>query len=726
MNSLSLTSISQRSTQRSSLRNRVRSSVLLPLLLWLVPMANVSAATVLQDVQFSALPGNQVGIELQLSGAVKPPQVFATENPPRLVLDLEGVKSGLEKKAIPIGVGSVQSLVAVEASNRTRVVINLNDAVPYRVDTSGNKVDIALNIPQTAPTPREPAPRAVAAANAGSRPAGPSAGGIKNIDFRRGPEGEGRVVITLPSPNARVSVTEKGKHVLAQVVNAGLPSRLQRRLDVTDFATPVVAVEARRKNNNVEVSIETAADFEYLAYQADELFTLEFRPLTKAEKDAKRKKKVVYSGDRLSLNFQDIEVRAVLQLLADFTGLNLVASDTVAGNITLRLKNVPWDQALDIILKSKGLSMRQTGNVIMVAPTTEIVQQEEAEMLADQKIEELAPLRSEFIQVNYARANELMELLKTEENKLLSERGNVTFDERTNTLLVQDTAAKLEDIRRIVGRLDVPVRQVMIESRIVIANNDFARDLGVRFGATATNTPNYPYKKEYSEVGGGLAGYIEDPDNFTGTLLKIDGNNLQDTLPLLVDLPVIAPSGAVNLILGKIGSYLLQLELSAMQREGRGEIVSSPRVITSDNKKATIKQGVEIPYQESSASGRTTVSFKEAVLQLDVTPQITPDDRVIMSLRVNKDNPDFSREVLGVPPVDTRSVETNVLVDNGETVVLGGVYERTKQFNKEQVPWLGDLPVVGNLFKTTSRQDENTELLIFVTPKILKEGIVAR
>lgn len=728
MKSLSITSITLETKRLPIAARRAGGRLVAALSVWLLPVVAAFGAPVLQDVEYSALPGSQVRIELRLSEAVNPPQAFATDKPARIALDLEGVKNGLGKRNIPIAVGPVQSLAAVEASDRTRVVINLANPVPYQVNTSGNTIEIALNSPEGATASRATAaPRPVRTRSS----AGGGGSSLQDIDFKRGPGGEGRVLITLPRADTRVSVTERGGRVLAEIMGTSLPSRLLRRLDVTDFATPVVAVEARPKDGDVEVSIETGSEYEYLAYQADRLFTLEFRPLTKAEKEEQMKQKVVYTGDRLSLNFQDIEVRAVLQLLADFTGLNLVASDTVAGNITLRLKNVPWDQALDIILKSKGLSMRQTGNVIMVAPTQEIVQQEEAELLANQKIEELAPLRSEFIQVNYAKATELAEILKGTDNQLLTpERGNVTVDQRTNTLLIQDTAAKLQDIQRIIGTLDIPVRQVMIESRVVIANNDFAREFGVRFGYTKTNSPldfnsGQFDNKEFSEVNGLLEGQIEDPNNFTGNLIRVSGDR-EDTLPLMVDLPIVDPAGSFNLFLGKIGSHLLQLELQAMQREGRGEIISSPRVVTSDQHKATIKLGQEIPYQESSASGRTTVAFKEAVLQLDVTPHITPDDRVIMDLKVNKDNADFTREILGVPPVDTRAVETKVLVDNGETVVLGGVYERTKEFNKEQVPWLGDVPVLGNLFKTTTRRDNNNELLIFVTPKILKEGLAGR
>jgi type IV pilus assembly protein PilQ len=712
-----------------------------------------AAAAVLEDVEFASLPGNQVEIDLVFSGSVPKPEDFATENPARIAIDFPGVSSGLERKSMPIGLGVAHSLVAIEASDRTRVVINLNDSVPYAVRTQGNRVTVALNPDRPAPVPRAASrlPASAGPARAAGRP-GPR-GAVKDIDFRRGADGEGRVLITLPSSDTRVSVREEGQDVVVDIADTELPQRLFRRLDVVDFATPVVAVESRGVDGDVQVDIQTSDDYEYLAYQTDNLFTLEFRALTPAEKEQLERDKIVYSGDRLSLNFQDIEVRAVLQLLADFTGLNLVASDTVRGNITLRLKNVPWDQALDIILKTKGLSMRQTGNVIMVAPTPEIAAQEKLELESKQQIEELAPLRSEFVQINYAKAADLAQLIKSEQNNLLSDRGNVTVDTRTNTLLVQDTAAKLEEIRRLVIRLDIPVRQVMIESRVVIANNDFARDLGVRFGLSASMgaTDNNELL-----IAGGQPGHLSTIEIDKGPFMgAYDPSFYQEPSPnagpyrgsgnplvpfnsgieipagsgndsLWVNLPAPTPSGAVNFLLGKVGSHLIQLELSAMQREGRGEIVSSPRVVTSDQHQATIKVGQEIPYQESSASGRTTVAFKEAVLQLDVTPHITPDDRIIMDLKVNKDAPNFANAVLGVPPVDTRSVETSVLVDNGETVVLGGVYEREKTFNREQVPWLGDLPVVGNLFKTTQRQDNNQELLIFVTPKILRGDLTRR
>jgi type IV pilus assembly protein PilQ len=729
----------------------------------------------LTDVEFAAQPGNRVEIQLLFSGPVSAPQTFDTVSPARIALDFEGVANRLERRAVPIGVGPVHSLVAVEASDRARVVINLNDSVPYRVTTEGNRVRVDIDArsePEAAPAP-SPASAATRAqpwapasapwdrpaSDGGSAP-GPS---VRDIDFRRGPEGEGRILITLPSATTRVTVREQGSRVLVDVIDAALPQRLFRRLDVVDFATPVVSIESRPKGRNVEVNVQTGSDFEYMAYQTDNLFTLELRPLTSAEKERLAREKVVYDGERLSLNFQDIEVRAVLQLLADFTDLNLVASDSVGGNITLRLKNVPWDQALDIILKTKNLTKRQEGNVIMVGPFDEIVGHEERTLTADQRLEELAPIRSEFIPVKFAKAAEIAAFIRgasslqstaraqsglgatgrdarqfdrtvsesTKDSILTPGRGSVTFDERTNTLLVMDTSARLDQIREIVARLDIPVRQVMIESRVVIANNDFTRDLGVRFGLATSMGALY---NNEMLIGGGLPGNLTGRGNYDagpfGLNTAGEPNNsiilnpvATDTPSLLVNLPAADPSGAVNFLIGKVGSYLLQLELSAMQREGRGEVISSPRVITSDQKEARIEVGKKIPYSTTSQDG-TNVQFENATLSLTVTPAITPDDRIIMDLVVTKDEPDFSRVVDGTPTINTREIETRVLVDNGETVVLGGVYERTKIFAKEQVPWLGDVPVLGRLFKQEAREDNNSELLIFVTPKILKGDLI--
>ena len=764
---------------RGTLRRALRYAALLGLSIGAAKVAAVD----LTEVQFAAQPGNRVEIQLLFSGPVSAPRTFDTVSPARIALDFEGVANRLERRAIPIGVGPVHSLVAVEASDRARVVINLNDSVPYRVTTEGNRVRVDIDArsePEAArPTPPAPAtaraqPRAPASApwdrpasDGGAAP-GPS---IRDIDFRRGPEGEGRVLIRLPSATTRVTVREQGSRVLVDIIDAALPQRLFRRLDVVDFATPVVAIESRPKGRNVEVNVQTGSDFEYMAYQTDELFTLELRPLTSAEKERLAREKVVYDGERLSLNFQDIEVRAVLQLLADFTDLNLVASDSVAGNITLRLKNVPWDQALDIILKTKNLTKRQEGNVIMIGPFDEIVGHEERTLTADQRLEELAPIRSEFIPVKFAKAAEIAAFIRgasslqssvssqggssptgrdsrtldrtvsesTKDSILTPGRGSVTFDERTNTLLVMDTSARLDQIREIVARLDIPVRQVMIESRVVIANNDFTRDLGVRFGLATSMGALY---NNEMLIGGGLPGNAAgwggynagpfglntagQPNNsiILNPSSEIPVDIPTDTTPsLLVNLPATDPAGAVNFLIGKVGSYLLQLELSAMQREGRGEVISSPRVITSDQKEARIEVGKRIPYPTVSQNG-TNVEFENSTLSLTVTPAITPDDRIIMDLIVTKDEPDFSRVVEGTPTINTREIETRVLVDNGETVVLGGVYERTKIFAKEQVPWIGDVPVLGRLFKREAREDNNSELLIFVTPKILKGDLV--
>ncbi|MCB2262057.1 MAG: type IV pilus secretin PilQ [Candidatus Thiosymbion ectosymbiont of Robbea hypermnestra] len=608
--------------------------------LWLLPSAPASTAPFLKDVTYTDLPGNRVGIELQLSGAVKPPQVFATDQPARIVLDLAGVGNGLAGKRIPIGIGPVRDLAAVAANKRTRVVINLSSPVDYRVNTQADKIAILLKSPRATPTPPRP-PSGSPAAPPRSHSGAPGGGGANS---KSAPPGR-------RSPTARKP-------------------------------------RSRPSGQGID-----------------------------------------HSGNRISLNFQDIEVRAVLQLLADFVGFNLVASDTVTGNITLRLKDIPWEQALDIILKSKGLSMRKTGNIILVAPTLEMVRQKEAELQADRKIQELTPLHSAFIQVNYARAKELTKMLKSEKNQLLSARGNVTFDERTNTLLVQDTEARLADIRRLIRKLDVPVRQVMIESRVVIANDDFARDLGVRFGLSRwqESIGGGRFNELTGAVQGHIAGTAGVHQARNSALAGVGTIQIPNsTVPLLVNLPAANPTSGVNFLLGKVGSYLLQLELTAMQREGRGEIISSPRVITSDNQEAIIKVGQEIPYQEQQELGRTTVAFKEAVLELKVTPRITPDDRVIIRLEVKKDNADFTREVQGVPPIDTRSVETSVLVDNGETLVLGGVFERVETLDKHQVPWLGDLPLVGRFFRSSSRRDNKNELLIFVTPRILKTNAAKR
>ena len=738
------------------------SAMILGLLALLIGAPALAAGVEIQKIDFSSLPEGKVQILIKASGGLPKPSSFTTDNPARLAIDFDNVSSKLPKMSQGIGVGMARSIMALEAGKRTRLIVNLNGAAPYDIQVNGNEAIVTISggsqetvVAATAATPKPaPAPRAAPAKQKAAatttamhkEPAtttpfsGGGGRGIRNIDFRRGPSGEGRLLISLSDPKIVADMQQKGGAIVINFAGAQLPPNLMRRLDVTDFATPAQTVEATPNNGNAQISIQAKGEYEHLAYQTDNDYVVELRPLTKSETELAKGREVTYTGERLSLNFQDIEVRSVLQLLADFTGLNLVVSDTVGGNITLRLQNVPWDQALDIILKTKGLSKRQKDTVILIAPTEEIASREKLELESQKQVEELAPLRTEWVRLNFAKAEDVASLLNqggststsssstttasstssTSSSKLLSDRGSVTFDSRTNTLLIKDTDSKLEEVRLLIKTIDIAVRQVLIESRVVIANDDFAKDIGVKLGATGVHFGG-DAGSSFAAAGGGLAG---DTAWRGGPIFENAADSGNEAL--LVNLPATSPTGAINFVLGRIGSHLLRLELSAMQAEGKGEIISSPRVITSDQTKATIKQGVEIPYQEASSSGATTVSFKEAVLQLEVTPHITPDDKVIMDLKVNKDNPDFTRAVLGVPPIDTREVQTNVLVNNGETVVLGGVFEQIKSYQKNQIPVLGDLPYLGRLFKQETNNNENNELLIFVTPKILKEGLAQK
>ena len=686
--------------------------LLAALALW-VAVLPASAGT-LDAVSFVELPGDRVQVKLRLSEPVDDPLSFAVDKPARVALDFPGVGLNLDRRTQAIGVGMARSVTAVEASGRTRVVLNLIKLVPYEIETAGNTVLITLdNAGATASRAFPPggAVEGVSAAATDRR--------LENVDFRRGAEGEGRVLVTLSDPSVVIDTRQEGDKIIVDFVNTTLPADLERTLDVMDFATPVQLIDTFAQNGDTRMVVEPRDQpYEYLAYQSDDLFTLELKPVTEEEAEERKREKVGYTGERLSLNFQNIEVRAVLQLLADFTGLNLVASDSVTGNVTLRLKNVPWDQAMDIILKSRGLGMRQTGNVIMVAPQQEITQREKLELESQQQIEELAPLRTEFIQVNYAKSSEIADLLKAPENSLMSERGNVTVDARTNTLLVRDTADNLESVRRMVERLDVPVRQVLIESRIVIADDNYSKDLGVKFGYSRdiNNDEDDIGSDTTIRFGGSLGG--------SGTGEGDDTDVDVSTGDFIVDLPIGGPSASLGLAVGKIGSWLLQLELQAMQAEGRGEVISNPRVITSNQKEAVIEQGTEIPYQEASSSGATSVSFKKAVLSLKVTPQITPDDRIIMDLNVSNDT--VGQTFAGVPSVDTREVSTQVLVSNGETVVLGGIFEQSIRNDVERVPFFSDIPLVGTLFRQTSVSDRKNELLVFVTPRILKDSLAVR
>jgi type IV pilus assembly protein PilQ len=682
--------------------------------------ADDKATPQLDDIQFSSLPGNRVQVDLVMTAPVNEPRSFTTDTPARIALDFPQTTSNLSKKTFAIGVGVVRSVAAVQGKDRTRVVVDLVKMVPYRTRVEGNHFYITVEGGEVS---EAAAPTPLSAAAAGAKPAAAAAKSfsIESIDFRRGVKGEGRILVTLSDASIPVNIHKEGDKIVLDFVGTSVPKALQRRLDVVDFATPVTMVDTFAVGKDTRMVISATGNYEHLAYQAERQFTLEVKPVTKTAQESLKKDETGYTGEKLSLNFQDIEVRAALQIIADFTGLNMVVSDTVKGSISLRLKDVPWDQALDIILKTKGLGMRKMGNVMLVAPSTEISSREKDELESQKKISELEPTHSELIQINYAKAADFATFIRSKESSLLSDRGTVTVDERTNSLLIQDTASRLVDIRKMIHQLDIPVRQVLIESRVVIANDDFSRDLGVRFGVTNV-------QKNGNNGVVSVTGTAIGNDTITTSAVSnvnATGQPFPVTLPSLnnrlnVSLPVVNPAGSIGLaILGK--NSLVDLELSALQAEGRGEVVSNPRVITANQKEAIIKQGVEIPYQQASSSGATNVSFKEAVLSLKVTPQITPDDRVIMDLNVTKDS--VGTIYAGVPSIDKREVNTQVLVENGETVVLGGIYEQTRSKNVTKVPLLGDLPFMGALFRTTSQVDDKVELLIFVTPKILKESL---
>jgi len=663
------------------------------------------AAVTLDDVSFSSLPGDRVELKMKFSEPLQgEPVNFSIDNPARIAIDLPGVSLNLDEKSQTIGLGMAHSMVAVEASGRTRVVVNLVRPVSYDISLQGNLVVLTL-ASGVASVMQADARSAATSFEAADK----SVAQIDKIDFRRGESGEGRIIITLSDPSIGISLSQESGQIIVDFISTSLPAELDRRLDVIDFATPVKEIDTSARGGGVRMLISTVTDqYDHLAYQSDNVFTVEVRPLSREEKEAMEKAKFGFTGERLSLNFQNIEVRAVLQLIADFTGLNLVATDTVTGSVTLRLKNVPWDQALDIILRSRGLGMRKTGNVMLVAPQAEIAARQKLELESMRQVEELAPLHTEFMQINYAKAIDLASLVQSGENSLLSERGNISIDERTNTLIVQDVTTSLEAIRVLIVKLDIPIRQVMIESRIVNADENFTKDLGIRFGYSkrTRDTIAPPTVNETSVVFGSNASLFNEPtvDNF------------------LVNLPVAGATTNLGLAIGKIGSYLLQLELSALLAEGRGEDIANPKIITVNQKEALIESGVEIPFQEASSSGATTVAFKKAVLSLRVTPQITPDDRILLDLNVTQ-NTRGSPDVLGIPPINTREVSTQVMVDDGETVVLGGVYNQTDRTSLDRVPFFGDLPYIGFLFKKNRVERNRTELLIFVTPKILKEEL---
>ena len=730
-----------------------------PCMLWMLLLlgfvlgAAAHAENVLDDISYTALPGGKVEVTLKFASPVVAPHTFSTESPPSIALDFPDTRNAFAKRHVDIGAGATSGVSAIEAAGRTRVVVDLFRVAGYDTRVNGNNVVLTVNngllgatsmaaaVGKTDPT------KAVNAAQEVE---------VSNVDFRRGNNGEGRVVVSFSGPGAAVNLKREGTHISLDLLNVKLPPSQAQHLDVLDFATPVQSIDTRPSNNGVHMDIVAKQPFEQLAYQTGNEYVIEVSQKKEDQKLKGKNAEPTYSGSRVTFNFQDIPTRSVLQLIADVSDLNIVVSDSVQGNVTLRLINVPWDQALDIVLQAKGLDKRKRGNVIWVAPQKEISDREEAIADARLKMEDKEALVSDYIPISYGNAKDIAALLtkETQTNQaggqqgsqqqqrgFLSARGSVSFDDRTNTLLVSDIPSKIAEIRQLIAVLDRPVQQVLIESRIVIATDSFARELGVKFGVSGG----------YQDSNGNVV-TTSGSAAATDTMSNIALNNRLGTpgrgvpisaagataiaVPALanrlnVNMPATNPAGSFGLaILG--ADYLLDLELSAAQTEGRSEVISSPRVITANQNEADIKQGQEVGYvtfQNSggaAGSGTATVQFKEAVLELKVTPTITADDRVVLNLNVKKDaiagfvdNPGGGR----VPTLDKREISTEVLVDNGQTVVLGGVYEVSKSDTTRKVPVLGDMPILGNLFKNNSRNDTKAELLIFVTPRILSDNL---
>lgn len=756
-------------------------SGLMAWIVFLVSFSNTALAVnkAITDLNFSSLSGNKVQIEMGFDGQAGMPKVFQTDNPARIALDFPKTKSQLKTKLYKINQGAVGSVYVAETQEKTRVIVSLSEKVPYETRVQGNKAYLTLipaNMSANKPVDKKRSAtmkKAPVISRQDSASLLPKQT-INNIDFRRGAKGEGRILIDLSAPNTVVDIKERAGKVELNFLNTQLPREFAKNYDVSDFATPVQSINAKRKGNGVALTVVPVdGNFDYSSFQSDGVLAIDFIPLTEMEKEAMLKKKFPYTGKKLTFNFQDIEVRSVLQILADFTELNIVAADSVGGNVTLRLNDVPWDQALDLILKSKGLAKRKTGNVVLVAPAAEIIKIEKEELDAMQVVEQLEPLRTEYIQINYAKAEDIQRLLvgsnvvksltqmtasrstygpgqsgsgggfagggggagagnifgganntsnrsrgsnMGEMHGVLSDRGSSTVDGRTNTIIVRDTVKQLEEIREMIRILDVPIRQVMIEARIVIADNNFAQEIGVKFGVAKA-----------AAIGSDKVFAMGAGQNQTFGELNADATGSNVTVPdgagYLVDLGASAinnhPVGALGMTLARAADYVLNLELSALENENRGEVLANPRVMTSDRELAFIKQGVQIPYTTVSQDG-TQTQLIDAVLELNVTPQITPDGDVIMDLLIKKD---AANQAGGI---DKREVETLVRVKDGETIILGGVYEGDQVKEVFKIPFFGDLPGIGNLFKKNIENERKRELLVFVTPKIVKNTLSAR
>ena len=715
-----------------------RGRALLIGLIALVVPATALAQPVIEDIAFSSRPGSMFEVRLDFSEA--PPADFSAytiEEPARIAIDFPGTKSALEQKRYSLPYGNATGVVVLESGDRTRLVLNLIKLVPYEAMISGT--ELILLVGQESGGEYAKASTADGILESQVTQVEDARSSLADLQFRRSEAGEGRLILALSDPSVDVNVFSEGSLINLEFLATNVPESLLRRFDVTDFATPVTSVEVTTTERGARLQLKTTGLYDYLAYQTGDEYILSVKPLSANEKQ-ERLNEFNYVGDRISLNFQNIEVRAVLQLIADFTELNLVASDTVSGSITLRLQNVPWDQALELVLKTKGLDSRQIGNVLMVAPAQEIAERERQEIESNKQFAELAPLQSEFIRIRYAKAAEVVNLFEAgseEGGSLVSERGSVVVDDRTNSIIVTDTAAKQAEIRNLIERVDIPIRQVMIEARIVIAQTNLDEELGIEWGGGYINTDNGNVvsvsgsREQVVSLNNDIVAGQTPTLNYPvqGGQQQGGGGQQQQNQGLgaaLVDLGLsTATSGfAVGFTSNDL---FLTAELSALEASGQGEVVSQPKIITGDKQQATIKSGTEVPYQEGAASGATTTAFKEAVLKLEVTPNITPDDRILLDLVVNQDSVgDFVPSGTGglIPTIDTTELTTQVLVGNGETVVLGGVFKTEEITQVQKVPFLGDIPYLGTLFKSTANKSSKNETLIFITPRILSEALL--
>jgi len=692
----------------------------------------------LESVAVSKGGAGQTIVRFTLTSPIsQAPVGFAIANPPRVALDFSNVTNGLGGTRQSIDDDVLRSLNLIQSGGKIRVVMNLNKPQQFKADLEGKVVVVTLT--------GEKQDEATATAQQVQHFAEAKPGDVQysllDVDFRRGEGGEGRVVVNLSDSAVGIDIRQQGKQLIVDFLKTDLPHNLARRLDVSDFGTPVAMIDTFTQGNRTRMVIEPKGLWEHSAYQTDKQFILEVKPIVEDPNKLTQGSRQGYKGDKLSLNFQNVEVRAVLQVIADFTGLNIITSDTVQGNLTLRLKDIPWDQALDIIMQTKGLDMRKNGSVVLIAPREELALKEKQKFEAMQQINDLEPLRTEMFQMNYQKAQNIQKLLSDPGQKFLSKRGTAVIDERTNVLFVQDTAARLEEVRQLIRKIDITVRQVLIEARIVIATDDFSRQLGVRFGTQA----GFSFNNYAVGTTGSLTTTPAVTVNTDGTVTRTTTTptpfeiassttrgagypGYSDIGGLNVNLPTASPMGSLAMTLINLGSgNLVNLELSAMEADHRGKVVSSPRVLTADNQKAVIEQGTEVPYvTPGSANNPATVQFKPAVLRLEVTPQITPDNRIIMGVEIRKDSIGQIVQLGGgysVPSIDTKNVTTQISVNNGDTAVIGGIYEEEILDYVDKVPFFGDIPLLGYLFKNTNKSSNKTELLVFLTPRIVKDTV---